>query len=119
MGRASDIFDWTPDLAEMARLAAAVGKLAEGEDDEGRLAIAWTLLNRLAKTRKRDGGPTGADFSDRDFVLALAALCRAWAGAAPDPTRGATRFHPHTELPGWARHKAPNALIGGNLFYAP
>ena len=119
MSRASDFFEWTPDLAEMARLAAAVGKLAEGEDDEGRLAIAWTLLNRLGRSRKRDGGPAGADFADRDFLLALAALCRAWAGAAPDPTRGATHFHPHTELPRWARHKAPNALIGGNLFYAP
>ena len=50
---------------------------------------------------------------------AMLALCRVWAGDKPDPTHGATRFHPHTECPPWAANETPCALIGEHLFYAP
>lgn len=91
-------------------LARELSALARGEDDEGRLALAFALVNRLAGACE---GP------ERELALALAAVCRAFAGAEPDPTRGATRFHPHTENPAWAGNETPTALIGGHLFYAP
>lgn len=103
----------------MARLATAVCNLAAGEDDEGLIAIAWVVLNRLKAARSHDAGSICVHVPDPQLALALAALCRAWAGDAPDPTHGATRFHPHTELPGWARRETPRALIGRNFFYAP
>ncbi|ABS62544.1 hypothetical protein Plav_0921 [Parvibaculum lavamentivorans DS-1] len=120
MGRASDLFDGTPTLAEMAEIANEVSQLVgDDESEESRVAFAWMLLNRRAAREQFDGGKRPANFADADFLLSLAALCRAWAGAVPDPTRGATQFHPHTELPGWARQSSPRALIGGNFFYAP
>ncbi|HCX69264.1 MAG TPA: hypothetical protein DHK64_17535, partial [Rhodobiaceae bacterium] len=54
-----------------------------------------------------------------EFLLALAALCRALCGAEQDPTGGATHFHLHTENPDWATRETPRALAGGHLFYAP
>lgn len=94
----------------LADLALTLRDLAKGEDEEGRRALAWALVNRRTS-------PEGA--ADRDYMLALAALCRALAGAEADPTQGATHFHPHTECPGWAARETPRALIGGYLFYAP
>src|SRR5690606_19515912 len=117
--RASDLFDSTSTFAEIAGLAAEVSQLAEGESEEGRVAIAWMLINRRARKERPGGSESPANCADADFLLSLAALCAAWAGAVPDPTRGATQFHPHTELPAWARQSSPRALIGGNFFYAP
>lgn len=98
------------EAGELADLALTLRDLARGEDEEGRRALAWALVNRRSAAR-------GA--ADRDYMLALAALCRALAGAEADPTQGATRFHPHTECPGWTARETPRALIGGYLFYAP
>ncbi|PKP77166.1 MAG: hypothetical protein CVT81_10925 [Alphaproteobacteria bacterium HGW-Alphaproteobacteria-3] len=94
----------------LADLALTLRDLARDEDEEGRRALAWALVNGRA-------APESA--ADRDYMLALAALCRALADAETDPTQGATRFHPHTECPGWAARETPRALIGGYLFYAP
>lgn len=94
----------------LSDLATTLRDLARGEDEEGRRALAWALVN---------GGAMHEGAADRDYMLALAALCRALAGAETDPTQGATHFHPHTECPGWAARETPRALIGGYLFYAP
>jgi len=94
----------------LADLALTLRDLARGEDEEGRKALAWALVN---------GGAAPQKAADRDYLLALAALCQALAGAEADPIQGATRFHPHTECPGWAARETPRALIGGYLFYAP
>ena len=53
-----------------------------------------------------------------DFCRVLGLAARILAGEVPDPTRGATRFHAHDELPAWAEERMPCALIGGHLFYA-
>tara|TARA_R110002110_G_scaffold79732_17_gene208121 strand:+ start:4507 stop:4959 length:453 start_codon:yes stop_codon:yes gene_type:complete len=111
--------NWTPSLAEMASLATILRDLARNEGEEGRTAIAWALLNRHDAAPCRHPAGPGADFSDRDFARAMLALCRVWAGDKPDPTHGATRFHPHTECPPWAANETPCALIGEHLFYAP
>ena len=97
------------DIRGLIGLAMALCRLARSEDEEGRVALAWALANRHTPERP----------ADRDFLLALAALCRALAGAEPDPTGGATDFHPHTESPDWAADRTPSALAGGHFFYAP
>lgn len=118
MRRTKSQSGWGPGLAEMAGLAMSVRDQAAGEDDEGLMAIAWVMLNRLAAARPHDTGSL-LHAPDPQLARALSALCRAWAGDIPDPTRGATRFHPHTEMPRWARQETPRALIGRNFFYAP
>jgi spore germination cell wall hydrolase CwlJ-like protein len=108
-----------PALAEMAALATILRDVAAGEGEEGRMALAWALLNRepsVARAAQRGGG---GDLTDREYLRALGLLCRALAGETPDPTGGATRFHPHTEWPDWAQHLTPRALIGGHFFYPP
>ncbi|MEQ8379557.1 hypothetical protein [Parvibaculum sp.] len=97
-------------FAGPVQLARELSAVARGEEDEGRLALAFALVNRISG---RCAGP------DRELALALSAVCRALAGEEPDPTHGATQFHSHTECPGWAANEAPTALIGGHLFYAP
>ncbi|MBX3508933.1 hypothetical protein [Parvibaculum sp.] len=96
-------------LMPLIRLAEELAPLAEGETEEGRHALAHALVHRL-KGR--------ADLPARNDLLALAAICRAAADAGPGPAGPATRFHPHTECPDWARRETPLALIGGHFFYA-
>lgn len=97
-------------LKPLIRLAEELALIADGETEEARRALAHALVHRL-KGR--------ADLPARNDLLALAAICRAAADAGPGPARGATRFHPHTECPDWARRETPLALIGGHFFYAP
>jgi hypothetical protein len=100
----------TSGLAGSVRLARELVDLSRDEDEEGLLALAYALVNRVAATPKP---------AERELARALAAVYRALAGAETDPTRGATRFHPHTDCPDWAGNETPTALIGGHLFYAP
>lgn len=99
----------TPRLKPFLRLAEELARLAESETEEARRALAHALVHRL-KGR--------ADLPARNDLLALAAICRTAAEAGPGPAGGATRFHPHTECPEWARRETPLALIGGHFFYA-
>ena len=96
-------------LKPLLGLARDLALLAEGETEEARRALAHALVRQL-KGR--------AVLPARDELLALAAICRAAADAGPGPAGGATRFHPHTECPDWARRETPLALIGGHFFYA-
>ena len=96
-------------LRPLLRLAEQLALLAEGETGEGRRALAHALV------RKLEGR---AALPARKELLALADICRAAADAGPGPAGGATRFHPHTECPEWARRETPLALIGGHFFYA-
>lgn len=56
--------------------------------------------------------PAGADLGPCRRVAA-----RALAGALPDPTGGATHFHPSERLPRWALGRVPAVEIGGLVFY--
>ncbi|MGX1196913.1 hypothetical protein [Parvibaculum sp. MBR-TMA-1.3b-4.2] len=114
-------FSRDPTLGEVTALADMMADMGKGEGEEGLTAVGWALLNRYggAEEAASVGRPLplerrcGADFCR---VLGLAA--RILAGEVPDPTRGATRFHAHDELPAWAEERMPCALIGGHLFYA-
>ena len=96
-------------LKPLLRLARELALLAEGETEQGRHALAHALVRRLR---------SGPALPERKELLALAAICRAAAESGPGPAGGATRFHPHTECPDWARRETPLALIGGHFFYA-
>lgn len=112
-------------LAEAVGLARRLRDEAAGESEEGRVALAWALVNAReglggrGESEEGDGAAADADFSDPAFCRALAALCLVAAGDIADPTRGATRFHAHDEDPAWARRTTPSALIGRHFFYAP
>lgn len=50
-------------------------------------------------------------------AAALRIARRALAGTLPDPTRGATHYHPGEALPRWALGLVPDAVLGGLVFY--
>lgn len=102
-------------LAEAVGLARRLRDEAAGESEEGRVALAWALVNARGVG---NGTAADADFSDPAFCRALATLCLVAAGDVGDPTHGATRFHAHDEDPDWASGLPPSALIGRYFFYA-
>lgn len=109
-GKGRDPSNRAEESAAPVRLARELRDLARDEDDEGHLALAFALVNRMA---------CAPEPAEREMALALSAVYRALAGADPDPTHGATQFHLHTDRPEWAEGETPTALIGGYLFYAP
>jgi len=68
------------------------------------LALAWTIRNR----QHHLNGVGESDASSENFPAPF---------GLPDPTRGATHFHRHDEMPPWAATQEPTALIGCYLFY--
>ena len=126
------------DLSVMAR---TVYGEARGEPQEGRLAVAHVILNRM-----RAGGWWGQSVSevclkrwqfscwnpgdpnrkrlfqvelhDKDLMGCARACLDALAGSA-DPTGGATHYHA-TSLPApprWARGRIPDLVIGRHAFF--
>ncbi|GGG50175.1 hypothetical protein GCM10010964_41810 [Caldovatus sediminis] len=99
------------------RLAAAPG----GPSHRGR-GIAGVCRAPLrfpcgtSRHRRRTAMP---DAPEGDAALALCrrVAARAVAGALPDPTGGATRYHDAATLPRWAIGAVPVAEIGGLVFY--
>lgn len=57
-------------------------------------------------------------FDDREFCRSFSIVCRVWNGDHPDPSDGATYYHPHDVEPDWAQELTPTALIGRYMFYA-
>jgi spore germination cell wall hydrolase CwlJ-like protein len=55
--------------------------------------------------------------SDPAFAICQRIAARAAAGALPDPTGGATHYHPGDTLPRWAIGQVPTAELGGLVFY--
>tara|TARA_R110002124_G_scaffold81373_2_gene214499 strand:- start:88 stop:477 length:390 start_codon:yes stop_codon:yes gene_type:complete len=112
---------------ELVRLALVIRDVLdeEGQDagEEGRVALACAILNRMRRFGPDDGGSGGAagesacDFGDASFARAFAVACLVLSGDIDDPTCGATHFHRHTLNPKWARRAVPKALIGQHMFY--
>jgi spore germination cell wall hydrolase CwlJ-like protein len=55
--------------------------------------------------------------ADADLGACARIAARAMAGALPDPTRGATHYHPEEVLPRWALGRVASASLGGLVFY--
>lgn len=128
MGEAvSDSYAPLPKPAlEIARLAVAIRAVLENEDDEeGQVALACAILNRMRHFGPDGEGGGGAsaragvwDVTDTGFCRAFAVACLVLSGDIDDPTGGATHFHRHTDNPEWSRGAKPRALIGSFLYYA-
>ncbi len=119
-------------LEEMTCLAKQAWLEASEEPELSRAALIWTLLNRRRQcadgARQAIGegavpaeavacSPSDLRFHDPAFCQAFATVCLVCGGHLEDPTHGATRYHAHDELPGWARSLQPLALIGPRFFY--
>lgn len=113
----------------VVRLALSIRDLMADEGEEGQVALAWAVLNRMRRfgtnggSEGGSGGESGggasmaAVFCEPGFLRALAIACLIMSGDIADPTDGATHFHRHDEEPAWAWAARPKALIGWHLFY--
>lgn len=68
------------------------------------LALSWAIRNKQVFFAKHQSASEGRKGAEDPFGL-------------PDPTRGATHFHHHNDVPPWAAMHEPVALIGSYLFY--
>lgn len=117
-----------PQAVELVRLALVIRDVLEDEGrdagEEGQVALACAILNRMRRFGPDDSGTGGAagagncDFADAAFARAFAVACLVLSGDIDDPTGGATHFHRHSRNPKWARGAVPKALIGQHMFYA-
>ena len=119
---------------------------ARSESEEGRLAVACVIWNRVRKRswwgrtletvcRKRwqfscwnaeiPGQPVDRNYqammvvSYRRLAPYVDAVLKAQrvAGTAADPSKGACHYHTHAVNPRWSRGIEPDAIIGGHRFY--
>lgn len=103
-------------------IARTVRDLSCNWDADEKVALAWTLRNRLTgcAAPTADQVPiheTESSLDDPALAEAMALVVAVWLGEVPDPTNGATACHRHDLLPAWARFRKVKALIGEQLFY--
>lgn len=121
-------------------LARTVYGEARGESHQGKIAVAYSVLNRVkAKSwygdtiaevcRKpwqyscwNENDPnlarlTSITLDDRDFQKCYCAALEAGLGIIPDPTSGSRHYHTFNVAPAWAEGKSPVASIGSHKFY--
>ena len=120
-------------------LARTVYGEARGETLDGKIAVAWTVRNRVE--RPRWWGRTynevclkpkqfscwddhnrlemmEADAADPLFADCLYAALGAITGHIADPTCGATHYHASNVSPPWADGQTCTCIIGHHVFYA-
>ena len=120
-------------------LARTVDGEAAGENDLGKLAVAWAVVNRARKARSSLAAAclksvhfscwNNARANDTNqlrmmtddvhspvYARCLIAALQAAHGLAPDPTDGARHYHAIGISPRWSRGK-PYETIGHHRFY--
>lgn len=131
---------------DQSALALTILGEARGEGTEGMIAVAWTILNRLAKktwygnTIKNvclkstssgihqyscwnAGDPSFTHLmdlpdDDKSYINAVSIADSVINGDAKDPTLGATHyFRTGIPTPYWAKNKTPCVIIGHHQFY--
>jgi N-acetylmuramoyl-L-alanine amidase len=133
-----------PTLSGLDTAAKTVWGEARGEGDDGMLAVACVLVNRLRRGRPghdgsllevcvrrkqfscwNDGDPNldkirALTPDDALYRRALIAVLRAidLAGTPADPTHGATHYHALAVTPYWAPGMRETATIGRHRFYS-
>lgn len=118
--------DVLPDmLVALARLVFEIRDLMADEGEEGQVALACAIFNRMRRYGPDGEGSGGAVMAappaglpDPAFCRAFAVACLVLSGDMDDPTNGATHFHRHSDNPDWALGLRPKALIGQHFFYA-
>ena len=102
---------------------------ARGESDIGKVAVAYTAINRKADPSYPKNicqimkQPAQYQFLDYGMptqtqVAYLMPLAKAiLEGKVDDPTRGAKWFHTKTTKPIWAKQKDIKVALGNHIFY--
>ncbi|MPY72485.1 MAG: cell wall hydrolase [Alphaproteobacteria bacterium] len=121
-------------------LARTIFGEARGESTLGKIAVAWTVLNRVAAKswygdtitevcRKpwqfscwNSNDPNrpkleAVTLNDPDFQHCMYAALAAGLGHVPDPTSGSRHYHTMNVSPDWAQGKSPICSIGVHKFY--
>eukprot|EP00826_Nyctotherus_ovalis_P045582 TRINITY_DN505_c0_g1_i7.p2 TRINITY_DN505_c0_g1~~TRINITY_DN505_c0_g1_i7.p2 ORF type:complete len:126 (-),score=21.97 TRINITY_DN505_c0_g1_i7:236-613(-) len=115
------------DVQELTRVVYGE---ARGESDEGKKAVAFTVINRSKKSGQSIAfeATKKSQFAPRDKITGNKAEEAAWdkchdiakkciEGSYGDPTGGATFFYSGGSVPSWAKGKEPCASIGGHKFF--
>ena len=100
---------------------------ARGESDDGKLAVAYTVVNRSAKSGKSIEYEATKKYQfcvwEKEMTEVAASLkCKTAANNAinkskADPSNGATFFYSGNTVPSWAKGQTPCAEIGGHKFF--
>lgn len=129
------------DSFDAAIVARTIYGEARGEPPDGKLAVAYSIVNRW-KSKRWFAGKTLAstamkadqytcwstrdpnrekmcDLADADLAECQAAALAAILGTVADPTDGCTHYHAAAmeTYPSWALGKAPRVTIGRHHFY--
>lgn len=119
-------------------LALAIYWEARGESERGKLAVGWTILNRVSspefpstpcKVVRQGGEQPPCQFSwwcdgksDRptnfaSWSRAQAIATRLLSDPGRDPTGGAIFFHSTAISEPWRRKRTRTARVGNHIFY--
>ena len=100
---------------------------ARGQSEDGKLAVAYTVVNRSSKSGRsieyEATKPSQFCVWGRAMTETAAALkCKTAAYTAierdkPDPSNGATFFYSRNNVPNWARGINPCAVIGDHKIF--
>ena len=99
---------------------------ARGESDEGKKAVAWTVINRTKKSGKfiKDEATKKSQFYcfPEEMEQKVKDKCEKIAkdainGISSDPTDGATFFYSGNKVPSWAKGLSPCKIIGCHKFF--
>jgi N-acetylmuramoyl-L-alanine amidase len=121
-------------------LARTIWAEARGESQQGKRAVAWTVLNRVAA--KSWYGKTVAsvclkpwqfscwnendpnlpklqavDLNRNSYRNAMCAALSVMQGHSPDPTEGSRHYHASNVRPLWAKGHTPVVRLGRHAFY--
>lgn len=99
--------------AEAERLALHIWAEAAGRPVRAMEGVAAVALRRRPEAVQVPAPGEG----DAALAACRRIAARALAGLLPDPTRGATHYHPAETLPRWALGQVPSAELGGLVFY--
>ena len=113
--------------SDLDALTRVVYGEARGESDEGRKAVAWTVINRTKKsgksikeeaTKKSQFCCYGGEMKEKTAKDQCQKIAQdAINGTSSDPTGGATFFYSGKSVPSWAEGLQPCATIGGHKFF--
>jgi len=131
-------------LYQLEQLGKTVYLESSGEPYEGKLAVAWVIVNRATDQRWKDDPAACAheawqfscwnsDEGTKEwrkarldtmrgtdaYTESVRAACAAYFSLEADPTKGATHYLAERVKDDtyWAKGKIPCAVIGNHLFY--
>jgi len=119
-------------------LARTIWGEARGENMQGRIGVAWVVLNRTARRAWPDrvaevctqpkqfscwnpGDPNlpkllGVGLDSASYRGSMFAALGVLDGVFPDPTGGADHYHAEGIFPWWAEHMPITQTIGAHIF---